>query len=145
MLAFCDWQPTETAEQWRCSTCGKQRSWKGPDSPPLRNCGNNNTYEPQPIREPPPNWQKAINFTKAIFNQAPLVGIALLTLDESKAFRNEAEIAAIANICKACPLFNGQVCTHQNCGCAIDEERSAWWSKIAWRSQQCPDNPPRWK
>lgn len=88
--------------------------------------------------------RSALNFAKAVFNQAPLVAEAILTGDESAAFRSREEIEAIAAICKGCSLFNGHVCTHQNCGCAIDEERSAWWSKIAWKSQRCPDDPPRW-
>jgi hypothetical protein len=88
--------------------------------------------------------QRAVNFAKAVFDQAPLVIEFAVTGDESVAFRSREEIETISAVCKACPLFNGKICTHQNCGCVIDEERSGWWSKIAYRSAHCPDNPPRW-
>lgn len=87
---------------------------------------------------------RALNFAKAIFSQAPLVAEALITGDESRSIRSQAEIEQIAAICRGCPLFDGERCTHKNCGCPIDTERNAWWSKIAWRSQRCPDDPPRW-
>jgi hypothetical protein len=92
----------------------------------------------------PPAISRAINFVKAAFHQLPLTVDALLTADESKAFRSREEIEAIAAICKACPLLIDGVCSHKNCGCNIDVDRNQWWSKLAWRSAQCPDDPPRW-
>jgi len=89
-------------------------------------------------------WRKAANFTAAALKQAPLFAEALWTGDEAAAFRSAEEIERIAAICAACPLFNGEVCTHKHCGCAISADRSAWLSKLAWRSQRCPDDPPRW-
>lgn len=100
---------------------------------------------PVPPPTPPAIYQKAINFAKAVFNQIPLATAAILTGDESKAFRSQAEIEAIAKTCQSCPLFNGQVCTHKDCGCPIDQDRNRWWSKVAFKSAFCPDNPPRWE
>lgn len=92
----------------------------------------------------PSLWKKAVNFTAAALKQAPLFAEAAWTGDESKAFRSPEEIERIAAICQNCSLFNGEICTHKNCGCTINTDRSAWLSKLAWRSTQCPDDPPRW-
>lgn len=86
-----------------------------------------------------------MNFAKAVFSQATLGVEAFLSDEELKITRSAEEIEAIAAICKACPLFNGKVCTHSNCGCPIDADRNIWWNKLAWKSQRCPDDPPRWK
>ena len=102
---------------------------------------------PAAAATPPPEpglWRKAVNFAAAALKQAPLFVEAAVTRDESKAFRSAGEIERIAEICKACPLFNGEVCTHKNCGCTISADRSAWLSKLAWRSTKCPDDPPKW-
>lgn len=88
---------------------------------------------------PPAVVDRAINFTKAVFKQLPLVGLAIVTGDESRAFRSQEEIEGIAGICKACPLFDGERCTHRNCGCPVNADRSQFWSKLAYKSQSCPD------
>ena len=92
----------------------------------------------------PPLVKRALNFVRAAFGQAPLAIEAIIEGDSSIAFRSREEIERIAAICKACPLFDGQVCTHRNCGCTISADRNEFWSKLAWRSQRCPDDPPRW-
>lgn len=131
---------TVSPGRFRCPRCGHEevsevfQSWQlHRHCPALK-----------PTDEAPSIMQRAVNFAKSVFAQAPLVAEALLTGDESAAFRSKEEIEAIAAVCKTCPLFNGQVCTHRDCGCVIDEERSVMWSKIAYRSAHCPDNPPRW-
>lgn len=121
-----------------CTLCGLTRGLAFGRKPR----GNCPKAESQPI--PPALWRKAFNFASAIIGQAPLVAEAILTGDEEKAFRSRQEIERIAAICKACPLFDGERCTHKNCGCPVSADRNAWISKIAWRSQSCPDNPPRW-
>lgn len=103
------------------------------------------TGNPPPPPPPPPAlWRKAANFASAVLAQAPLIAKALLTGDEAQAFRSPEEIEEIAEICRGCSLFNGEVCTHKNCGCQISADRNVWLSKLAWRSQTCPDDPPRW-
>lgn len=143
-MTYCDFQRIEQTNDYRCVREGCGRIIRDVAQLPIwAACANQDLPEtPRPAA--PAGWQKVLNFAKAAFNQAPLVAEAILTGDEAKAFRSQAEIEAIANICKSCPLFNGSICTHGDCGCSIDAERNAWWSKIAWRSQSCPDDPPRW-
>ena len=134
----CDFRLIEgTASDYKCRLCG--RTIPNVSMPLVANC-----RVAVDAKEAPQNWRKALNFAKAVFNQLPLTAEACMAWDRTKAFRSQPEIEAIASICKACPLFNGEICTHRDCGCAIDEGRAAWWSKIAWKSQKCPDEPPQW-
>ena len=41
-------------------------------------------------------------------------------------------------ICKACDLFNGNVCTHAKCGCGI-KSRAGFIDKLGWESESCPE------
>lgn len=147
MTALCDWIPLGNGE-WKCSRCDKTRTWIRAELPPGRNCP---AGEPQIVPEdgavlvppgPPPLVHRAMNFAKAIFSQVALSAEALLGDEEIKLVRSKEEIEAISAICKACPLFNGKVCTHDSCGCPIDADRAVWWNKLAWKSQKCPDG--RW-
>jgi hypothetical protein len=128
----------------KCRNCGHARPWVRLDTLPQHACG---------VPGPPPEWakpadvslwRKAANFAKAVVKQSPLFVEAALTLDESKAIRSSAEVSAIFEICQQCDLFDGRGCTHRDCGCPIDVDRAAFWSKIAWRSTQCPLKPPKW-
>ena len=40
--------------------------------------------------------------------------------------------------CQPCPHRGIVRCRHDDCGCFI-------WLKARWKSQKCPDNPPRWQ
>src|SRR4029434_4501387 len=40
-------------------------------------------------------------------------------------------------ICKACPLFNGRLCTHESCRCNINSDLE-FLHKLAWAAQRCP-------
>lgn len=40
-------------------------------------------------------------------------------------------------LCSACNWFNGEICTHKNCGCEITNEQK-YLSKLAWKSESCP-------
>ena len=121
-------------EFYRCRHCGHVTQ-----TPIFREC----TCPPEPRQAPAP-LVRAINFAKAVFSQVALSAESLFSDEEIKLTRSPEEIKEIAAICKACPLFDGKVCTHGDCGCPIDEDRAVWWSKIAWKSQHCPDNPPKW-
>lgn len=127
----CDWQPTGNGNEKKCRRCTNRVFT---DDPPERCYG-------ECLNPPdgPPLVERARNFAKAVFRQLPITAVAIIKRDESIAFRSREEIQSLAAICKQCPLFNGQVCTHQNCGCVIDEERSEYWSKLAYRSTSCPD------
>lgn len=117
-----------------CTLCGLTRGLAFGKHKPRGACPKADSVHVSPAL-----WQKAINFAGAILAQAPLAAEALLTGDESRAFRSQEEIETIAAICKSCPLFNGEVCTHKSCGCTISADRNAFWSKLAYKSQSCPE------
>lgn len=133
----CIFIPTEKPHHYRCMRegCSNKIATKEPPEKCFARC--RAIHGPTLI-------ERAINFASAAFAQAPLMAASILTDDEKKAFRTREEIEAIAGICRSCPLFDGEICTHKDCGCYIDDGRNRWWSKIAWKSAHCPDNPPRW-
>ncbi|HEX4000635.1 MAG TPA: hypothetical protein VHX65_18955 [Pirellulales bacterium] len=49
----------------------------------------------------------------------------------------QQQIDARLAICKACPLFDGAICRHADCGCRIRQQRS-FFNKLAWADQSCP-------
>ena len=51
---------------------------------------------------------------------------------------SDEERAARLATCKACPLFNGTICTHTECGCPMSDEKR-FFDALAWRSKKCPD------
>ena len=53
--------------------------------------------------------------------------------------RTDEEIEAILEICHACPsgLFNGSFCESLACGCFLNKKKH--FSKIAWKSESCPE------
>lgn len=134
----CAWYATGNGNEKRCSRAGCPNRMLT-DHPPERCYGE--CLSPD-CPAGPPLWRRAINFAGAVFHQAPLTAEAILTGDESKAYRSQEEIEAIASICKSCPLFNGEICTHPSCGCGINPNGDAFFSKLAWKSQNCPDK--RW-
>lgn len=83
-------------------------------------------------------FRKVANFARAAAKQAPLFVEAALTFDESAALRTTEEVEAIYKICQGCDLLKDGACSHPSCGCSIDPERSAFWSKLAWKSTGCP-------
>lgn len=138
----CTFEQTDRQGVYRCSGCGFTTKPLSCDAHSIvRECKSPAAAQPAGTISPA-LWQKAVNFTGAVFAQLPLAAEAILTGDESKAFRNREEIEAIAATCRACPLFDGERCTHQSCGCPVLADRSVFWSKIAWKSQNCPDG--RW-
>lgn len=46
-------------------------------------------------------------------------------------------------ICAECPLFNGNACTHEDCGCRVGDQEK-FLNKLAWADQACPLDPPKW-
>jgi hypothetical protein len=79
--------------------------------------------------QPPCLLKKVWNFTLASAKHA-VDGFRIVTRDEL-----ENRLA----ICEQCPLLVNQVCTHKDCGCGIRGDRGTFWSKLAWRSETCPD------
>ena len=135
----CDWAADESNQRIkRCRRDGCNRVVVT-DYPPDRCYG-----ECSSPHVAPPMVKRALNFVRAAFGQAPLLIEAALTGNSDVAFRSREEVERIAEICKTCPLFDGERCTHKNCGCDISPDRNAFWSKLAWKSETCPYDPPRW-
>jgi hypothetical protein len=80
----------------------------------------------------PPLTARIWNFALAAARHAR-DGFRIVTRDEL-----QQRLAA----CETCPLLVDGRCTHAACGCPISGDRSAYWSKLAWASEGCPDN--RW-
>lgn len=67
--------------------------------------------------------------------------------------RSDSEVERIVSLaCHHCPLFNGSICTHRNCGCRIQtpkQERKEWTirgilskslqNKARMATEDCPD------
>jgi len=53
------------------------------------------------------------------------------------AYVSRDELSERLSACECCPHRDGLTCAHHSCGCFI-------WLKARWRSEKCPDNPPRW-
>lgn len=141
---------TATACQYRtiapgvhqCETCGHRIKTNWPPEHIHRVCDG-----------PPPGiGRRALRFASAVVRHVRDLGRR----------RTPWEIRAIHKICKACPhymptqprplrwwerLFRilpaDGAC--RLCGCQIDSRAAKWLNKLAWRSEQCADNPPRWR
>lgn len=129
----------------KCSQCGRVIVTPDPPERCHANCRVRTsapaTQEMRTSAPEEPGWmRKAANFARAVVQQVPLAIEAALTGDESAAYRTQEEIAANFAICQECPLFNQgkQTCGHRDCGCVMDPERTAFLSKLAWRSSHCP-------
>ena len=44
-------------------------------------------------------------------------------------------------ICKSCINFTGEYC--KLCRCCVNEHKT-FFNKIAYPTERCPDNPPKW-
>lgn len=44
-------------------------------------------------------------------------------------------------ICRPCPWFTGKGCKQCGCNC---NEKDSYFNKIAYPTERCPDDPPRW-
>jgi len=56
-----------------------------------------------------------------------------------RTIRSDEQVAYLRTICQECPRFNGQICTHQNCGCDVTGSGSIFGDKLRWLSESCPD------
>lgn len=63
-------------------------------------------------------------------------------LDAGRKVPPEVYDARLA-VCRECPLYRDNHCTHRNCGCQLASE-SRMTGALWWASKQCPDSPPRW-
>ena len=49
----------------------------------------------------------------------------------------QEEISHRLTICKTCPLFVANTCSHDSCGCAIKDTQT-FMNKLYWADQKCP-------
>lgn len=49
----------------------------------------------------------------------------------------QEEIGRRLNICKDCPLFVANTCSHDSCGCNIKDTQT-FFNKLYWADQKCP-------
>jgi len=59
-----------------------------------------------------------------------------------KPVRSQERINEIFKTCQRCPHFTGSACSL--CGCRITMKGN-FMNKLAWATESCPDNPPRWE
>jgi hypothetical protein len=99
----------------RCRRCGHEQPSRYDDPKMLkRQCG-------------PSLSQKVGNFAAATV-QHVASGLAVVTREE----RDRR-----AEICRGCPLFDGRICTHSDCGCPVSAEQR-FIDKLSWASSECP-------
>ena len=51
--------------------------------------------------------------------------------------RSPAEVSKLREMCAACPLFDGTICTHEACGCPVSRP-SFFGDKLKWKTEHCP-------
>lgn len=117
MTPLCQWtlitEPTAQA-RFRCARCGAERA-----KPLKRNC-----------RPGPPSLRQRFSHYLAARRRWKAAG---------KPTRSPAQIAALYQICQACPLFRNSICTHERCGCRVSENPKAYFNKLAWKTETCPE------
>lgn len=102
----------------RCEGCGVTTAPILPTSKVVCRCE----------KKPPGMLQRAMNFAQA-------AAVHVVTGLDTVSAEQRAERLAI---CKACPLYNGNICTHSKCGCGISEQ-ATFIDKLNWASSTCPD------
>lgn len=78
-------------------------------------------------------FQKAKNFLIAVYKH----------IKSGRKYCNKQQIKSRIKHCYSCALFNGVICTHEKCGCNVNDQ-DKFFNKLAWKSEQCPLNPPKW-
>jgi hypothetical protein len=110
----------------KCANCGREVGSKYADPGMLTAICSEDPGKPGLIR-------RAMNFTRAAVGHARS-GFRRVS-DEAREERRA--------ICSKCPLFDGSICTHKDCGCPI-KDSSAFIDKLSWASSKCPLDPPKW-
>jgi hypothetical protein len=105
-----------------CHRCGILIRIGESDPLPIRHACRRN-----PRHSGPSVARQAINFTVAAVGHL-LRGVPTCT---------QEEIDARLAICRGCPLFDGAICTHRDCGCRVNR-RGKFLNKLAWADQACP-------
>ncbi len=107
---WCKWSSYE--DGYKCENCGYVTKFQDA----IRTC------------KPRPSFgQRVANFIPAIAGHI-LAGRPKCT---------QEEIDWRLAICKECPLFVANTCSHENCGCAIKDTQT-FFNKLYWADQECP-------
>lgn len=109
--------------QWRCTRC-EYITKKQYEEAPFLNCTG--------LLTPAERIKRTADFAKALW---------IFAVKDKFQFASEKLIQERFEICKACPFFTGSKC--EKCGCGTNGNDSLL-NKLAHKSQQCPDKPPRW-
>jgi hypothetical protein len=108
---------SDKPENHRCRRCGRVVASPGPSHRIHARCS----------ASPPGLGRRLFNFGKAAIAHAAS-GLPTCT---------QEQIDARLAICRACPLFDGSICRHADCGCRIGQQRK-FLNKLAWADQSCP-------
>jgi hypothetical protein len=113
----CVFISTDQSDQYRCTVCGREVvSRHGPAGIHAR-CKS----------WPPSLTKRAINFTSALVSHVA----------RGMPSASQEEIDRRLAICQVCPLFDGAICRHADCGCRISQSQK-FFNKLAWADQDCP-------
>lgn len=132
---YCSFEPIPDTLDCRCTRCGTVFHDAQPDELVVL-C-------PKEGLGQPPAVYRLLNFGKALGRHWIDMAAKRLAGEPQAAYRTTQEMEAILAKCAKCPLFNGKVCTHVDCGCPITAQKK-WFSKLAWASEHCPKDPPEW-
>jgi hypothetical protein len=116
-LIKCVFVPTEHNDEYRCDRCGRIVASRHGQTRIHARCNSS----------PPSLVKRTMNFAGALVNH---VARGMPTAPQ-------AEIDRRLAICKSCPLFDGAICRHADCGCRISQARK-FFNKLAWADQSCP-------
>lgn len=136
MIKNCEFIKLENSEKYICKYKGCGRIVPTPNV--KANCKSSLeqiSNESNDIK-PPPLLNRIVNFIAAASKHA-IAGNPVVS---------EEVLNKRLEICKNCPskLFKpntntvGGVCTHQSCGCNI-QDNVTYLNKIAWADQECPE------
>lgn len=119
-MDYCKFRKTETPNVYRCEICGAMTA--PTESPPERIY-----FECRSNRKGPSWLQRIKNFAVALASH--------IAVGSPRA--SQADINARLEVCAECPLFNGSICTHANCGCNVTGE-DVFMNKLSWADSTCP-------
>lgn len=113
---------------WVCPSCHTQIPMKESEFPVHCVCGFV-AVSPETKREGPPSFVRRVrNFARAT-SRYVVAG---------RPQRSEIEINEILEThCKTCEYYDGQICTHKDCGCPV-ARAGRWRNKLAWATESCP-------
>jgi hypothetical protein len=124
---LCDFETVELKHH-RCRRCGLEiRTAESPKRIHARCRGSSRKPFAKASIVKPSLAMRAFNFTVA----------AIAHVARGAPSCTQQQIDTRLAICRACPLFDGSICRHADCGCRIGQQRK-FLNKLAWADQSCP-------